>query len=434
MGKQENQVKYSLIKKIVVGITVLSLITYGTSGVFILYISDYFPSIPFEWFVAFTLGLGIVWSIILGFIAARTITKPLVELEKTVRVAATGDLRNYAAVKQTKDELSALGNAFNQMIDNLKGIVSDINSSFEITNGHVEELTLASEQSATSAENISKTIDEIAKGAERQANASMKTVDSINEVTRLAEDVNHKSNQAKENSQEMKKVINGSVQSVHSLVEGLHQIADKNKKSIEVVKKLENNASEISSITNLVGDIAEQTNLLALNASIEAARAGENGRGFAVVANEVRKLADQSAKAVQNITYLIEQIQQDVNNVVKQIADQVELATKESKRGEETRKALANVDLIVTQVVESIGRINEIIEQQTSYIQTTLAEAENVASIAEQTSAGAQEVASSTEEQTASMEEIAATAQFLKEHALRLNTTIAKFQINKNQN
>ena len=431
MENRENEVKFSLIKKVVLGIMVLSIITYGTSGIFILFVSDYFPDIPFEWFVGLTLGLGALWSVILGFIAARTITKPLVELEKTVRVAATGDLRKYALVKQTKDELSALGNAFNQMIDNLKEIVRDINNSFEITNGHVEELTLASEQSATSAENISKTIDEIAKGAERQANASMTTVDSINHVTRLAEDMSQKSNQAKDHSQEMKQVINGSVKSVHSLVEGLHQIAEKNKQSIEVVKKLENNAGEISSITNLVGDIAEQTNLLALNASIEAARAGENGRGFAVVANEVRKLADQSGKAVQNITHLIEQIQKDVNNVVKQIADQVELATKESKRGEETRKALANVDMIVTQMVNSIETINDIIEQQTSYIQETLSEAEHVATIAEETSAGAQEVASSTEEQTASMEEIAATAQFLKEHAERLNTTITKFQITK---
>lgn len=97
------------------------------------------------------------------------------------------------------------------------------------------------------------------------------------------------------------------------------------------VRRLEENANEVSSIVSLVGEIANQTNLLALNASIEAARAGEHGKGFAVVADEVRKLADESAKAVQGITGLIQNIQQEVQNVVGQIGEQVETARNQAK-------------------------------------------------------------------------------------------------------
>ena len=89
---------------------------------------------------------------------------------------------------------------------------------------------------------------------------------------------------------------------VNSLVFGIKQLAEENQQSLKTVKRLEENAKKVEQIIELVGDIAAQTNLLALNASIEAARAGEHGKGFAVVAEEVRLLADESAKAVQGIS------------------------------------------------------------------------------------------------------------------------------------
>ncbi len=98
------------------------------------------------------------------------------------------------------------------------------------------------------------------------------------------------------------------------------------------MRRLEDHAKEVGQIISLVGDIAGQTNLLALNASIEAARAGEHGKGFAVVAEEVRKLADESAKAVQGISELVQNIQHEVGNVVNQITEQVKKANDEAKK------------------------------------------------------------------------------------------------------
>jgi len=433
MQQKKKRYRFSLTKKMVFGITFLSSITYGTSAVFIIYLKEYFESFLDlqlgNGFIVATLSLGIIWSAIFGYIAAKIIIKPLIRLEESARNAATGDLTADVQVGKSDDELRALGLAFNQMLHSLRQMVKEINQNFEKTNQNVEELTQASDHAAKSAEEISTTIEEIAKGAERQAEATNQTVELVNQVNDLSADVNNKADQMKSNSDQMEKMIKESIEVIHTLVEGLHQIADTNQQSIDAVNKLEKHAEEIGTITGVVGGIAEQTNLLALNASIEAARAGEHGQGFAVVANEVRKLADQSSKAVNNISELIEQMQVEVKNVVQKIAEQVELATRESERGEGTKGTLSTMKQSVEHVVASVIEINQIIEKQNEHIQKTLNEAKNVAAIAEQTTAGAQEVASTTEDQTAFMEEVAAKAQYLKETAFHLKETIAKFRL-----
>ncbi|MFV9510397.1 methyl-accepting chemotaxis protein [Tepidibacillus sp. LV47] len=425
----ERRYRFQLTKKFVLGIVVLSTVTYGTSAFIILGLKNHVHFLSYNWFVIGTLFLGVIWSSIFGYIAARILTKPLTEIEQVAKKAAAGDLRMSVNVVKTDDELRALGLAFNQMIQNIREVVKEIHHIFELTNTHVTELNQASEQAATSAEHISQTIDEIAKGAERQAEATTTTVDSINQIHQLSEHVNQKANQTKKNSYQMKKVIEESIDAVHSLVEGLSQIANENQESIQFVRKLKQHAEEIGTITRVVGDIAEQTNLLALNASIEAARAGEHGRGFAVVADEVRKLADESRQAVQTISELIQQMQLEVGNVVNQISRQVELATRESSKGEETKIALSNVKEIVNDVVESVEHIGSLVTEQVMYIEKTKQEADHVAAIAKQTSSGSQEVAASTQEQTAAMEEIAAATQLLKEQAHQLRESILKFKI-----
>lgn len=120
---------------------------------------------------------------------------------------------------------------------------------------------------------------------------------------------------SKESAHRMEVELEGVLSRAKSLAEGIYQLRNQNETAIRFVRSLEEQASEISQITRVVGEIAEQTNLLALNASIEAARAGEQGRGFAVVAEEVRKLADQSAKAVMSISDRIEKIEQQVRLV-----------------------------------------------------------------------------------------------------------------------
>jgi len=424
------KIRFGLQKKIVLGITVLSIITYGTSFIFLTFLSDYFSAfIPPVFFQGTVLVMGIGWSAFFGWVAARILTKPIVQLQQTAEKVSTGDLRVQVEIPKSQDELRSLALAFDRMLSNLQTIVKDIEENSRETGGHVQELTQASYEVALRTEEIGATIEEIAKGAKAQSSASFTMLHSLEQLSDMVEEVNGRADQTKSLSGKMVQIIDSSSQVVTTLINGLDRMAKESRLSIGVVSKLDQQAKEIGEISKLVGSMAEQTNLLALNASIEAARAGEHGRGFAVVAGEVRKLADESRKAVQAIDHLIHEIQHEVGIVVTQIHEQVKMATTESARGEETTKALQDISESVRSVVESVNDIVKMVEDQSTNMKSTLNEAKGIAKIAEEASMGSQSVAAAAQDQTASMEEIAAAGQVLCDQAEKLHGHIQRFVV-----
>lgn len=427
---EKKKYKFSLRKKMVLGISAVALITYATSAFVIFYLSEVLGNklgVNEDIFTIITLILGIVWCAILGFIGAGLITKPLTKLEEASRKVANGDIRVNVEVTKSDDEIRALGLAYQEMVQNLRLMVSDIETNFKLTNEKVSEIKTSSQAAALQAESIGRTVDEIAVGAENSASAIQNTAESMEDVSRLADRVQDRANASKELSIEMVETLEESKQVIHSLVSGINQLAQDNQNSLTVVNRLESHAKKVGEIVSLVGDIAEQTNLLALNASIEAARAGEQGRGFAVVADEVRKLADESSKAVQGISLLIKNIQDEVANVVSQISKQVEVANKEAQKGTSTNDAIAEMAKSVNEVANAVQDITELVNRQLQAVRVTTKESQEVAAIAEETSAGTLEVSSATEQQSAVMQEIVASAEILATQASELQKTIGKF-------
>ena len=427
---EKKSYSFSIRKKLVLGISGLAIITYGTSAFFIFFLADYLQgllNVNSDLFIIITLILGVMWCGILGFLAAPLITKPLHELEDAARKAAAGDIGVDVAISKSDDEIRALGLAFNEMLTSLRHMVRDIDENFQQTNQKVAEITNASELASEKAENISRTIEEIAKGAEGSANAIQNTAESMEDVSTIATQVQDRASASKNSAEHMVEKLTDSRQVIDHLVTGIKKLAEDNQHSLTAVERLNHQAKQVEDIISLVGDIAAQTNLLALNASIEAARAGEQGKGFAVVADEVRKLADESSKAVQGITKLITDIQHEVQNVVTQITNQVKVANEQSVKGTETNQAIRLMEQSILEVSEAIHEISQLIDNQLGSIMTTTQETQEVAAIAEETSAGALEVATATDQQTTIIEEVAATAQILNGQAQKLKATIGKF-------
>lgn len=428
--EREKKYRFSLRKKLVAGISAVSIITYGTSAFFIFVLADYIPpswGISEDVFIIITLFLGWLWSGILAFLSAPLITKPLRRLERSAQKAAEGDIREDVEVTKSDDELRGLALAFNQMLQNLRIMVKDIENNFNQTNQTVDEITEKTEQASAKAESIAETVGEISAGAEQSANAIQNTAESMEDITRIAGEVQRKATNSNDSVTDMVSTLEESKKVIHSLVGGIKELEVDNQESLVAVEQLDKQAAKIGEVIDLVGDIAEQTNLLALNASIEAARAGEQGKGFAVVAEEVRKLADESASAVQNIRDLLQNIQLEVQNVVTKIENQVEVASRESKKGTETSEAFSMMEETVQTVADAVHDITKLIDEQMEAIEATSHESQEVAAIAEQTSAGAVEVTTATDAQFEVMNALVTTAKELTNQAQQLKNTIQKF-------
>ncbi|MBO1004799.1 methyl-accepting chemotaxis protein [Pseudogracilibacillus auburnensis] len=422
--------KFGLQKKLVLFTVSVAIVTYSTSAIFIQFIYPYFSEMITEQaFTLLTLLLGIFWSGVLAYFAARLIVKPLQRIEEVVIDAGEGDISKDIGVSKSNDEIESLSIAFNQMLGNLRMIVTQIEENFQETNANVVAISEKSVHTAEQAQQTAQIIEDITAGADSSAKAIQTTAESVEEINRIAIEVQEKAQESEKITKNLLSDLVESHQTVQSLVSSIETLAEENKVSLSAVNRLEENANQVEEIIHLVGNIAKQTNLLALNASIEAARAGEHGKGFAVVAEEVRKLADQSAVAVRGISELIESIQSDVKNVVSHFNIQAQSTNEGVKKGMETNEVIAQMTTTIYQSADAVMKISQLVDEQLKSVKETSAQAQEVAAIAEETSAGASEVASTSNRQAEEMEEIDQLTEKLIGQAQKLKATISRFQL-----
>jgi len=420
--------QFGLRLKLVLFVSILALITYSISFLFIEFVQPtFFPEINRKLFEVITYLLGITWSGILAAIFSVILIKPLQQLEYSAIRVAEGKIGQDVVMPKTNDEIHSVAMAFQQMVLNLRQMVESIDQNFQQTNQSIIKLSDETAVATKKADGIAGTVKHISAGAEASATAVQDTAEAIEDVRALATEVNMRAEQSATQSKDILHNLTNTTKAIETLVNSIQQIAAGNNEALESIRTLEDNAGQVERIIGLVGDIAAQTNLLALNASIEAARAGEHGKGFAVVAEEVRSLADESAKAVQGITSLIQSMQQNVEVVVKQMNQQVAFATKEAARVSETTTAVEGMSSSVHEMATSIVEISSLIEKQMHNIETTARQSQEVAAIAQETSAGAQEVSSATEEQAYAIEQVEQLAQDLKIQSEALHKMIQQF-------
>lgn len=428
----KNRYRNNLRKKLVLFTTTLAVITYTFSALFIYVLFDYiqgFLGISESVYIILVLVFGVIWSGILAFFAARIITKPLQMLERAATQAADGDLDQEITIPRSDDEIRALAIAFDTMLANIRGMVTDIDANIESSNRTVTRMKEVSEFATQNSNAISGASEDISKGAISAAEAIQQTAEAVEEATALAGEVQEKAEQSTKKSEGMLGTLTESRAIVNQLVKGIQTLANEQEVSLNDVENLKNNAVQVESIIAMVGQIAEQTNLLALNASIEAARAGENGKGFAVVAEEIRKLADESATAVQQITDLIATIQKDVTLVVEKINHHVDTANEEAKSGEQTNLVIEEMSHSVTEVASEVATIRDLVNQQLHFIQSTVKQSQEVAAIAEETSSASEEVSAAVIEQANTIKDVENLANELEEQAQGLSEQINRFKV-----
>lgn len=271
---------------------------------------------------------------------------------------------DFVGFKGTTDELNVFANKFNEISENLKAATEEINSIVEqVSQGAVNQ-------------------------AEETENAAYKLNDSINSLN----DIANKENEGKNKLESAVERIKSGYEHLNSTSNNLNNVMDQFSLVKEKGLELQNKAKDVTEIVETVENIAEQTNLLALNASIEASRAGEYGRGFTVVAMEIRKLAEGSKEAVNNINNILKSFASEIDELVSSIEEQYKVLENESTSlnslSSETRKTVDTVKNVSDLIIELINRLNK----NTEYMNDVSNNIESLAAIAEENSASSEEV------------------------------------------
>lgn len=371
------------------------------------------------------------FGIAITYILGASITKPIIKIKEGAESIAKLNLQDHLDGKLMikKDEIGAMGKALHQIIESFRKVMEEINQSAVEVFESSKVLSDMASQSASTSDEVSRTMEQIAQGASSQAKS---TEEGAQKAIALGKLIDH--------DFRLMGNLNQATQIVSGLVEeGLREISvlsvisrestAETQQVHEDIIRTNASADEIGEASSVIASIADQTNLLALNAAIEAARAGEAGKGFAVVADEIRKLAEQSSASTKRIDDVVQVLQNnakasvDVMEKVKiTLVKQEEIVAKAGKKYEE----IANSMRLTQEAVELMNQSTKSIDQIKEEIMDTL---EQLASIAEENAASTEQVSSSMEEQVASVEEISSASVGMSKLSEQLQELLAQFQL-----
>jgi methyl-accepting chemotaxis protein len=324
--------------------------------------------------IAATFVLTIVLLVILTFYLNRIVIVPLVGLVGSSQRIADGDLTVRLDTGRG-DEIGAVMRAMHEMAAKLGSIIGGVRSASDTIGEAARQMSVATNQVSTA--------------TEAQAQASAASAAALEEVTVSINEVSTLAGETEASSQKTSRLTEESVAAIRAAVDEIESMAGAIGASSEQVAGLVKRSEEVGGIAGVIREIADQTNLLALNAAIEAARAGEQGRGFAVVADEVRKLAERTAKATHEIAQVIGQIQ------------------------DETRQTVSSMEAVAPKIQHGLAKVSAV----SGMLDTISAEATD-------SRTRALEVANATREQAAAANEVAKNVEHVAQMTEETNTTM----------
>ncbi|MFK2825383.1 methyl-accepting chemotaxis protein [Bacillus sp. B190/17] len=379
--------------------------------------------------IAITIAAATIIGLAVIILFTRSLTKPLHLVTEHANRLADGDLTVEALRIKNKDEIGTLAKGFNMMAANMREIILAVEQSIRQVGDSSQNLSAIAEETSASSEEVGSAIHEIASGAAKQAEdaeaSNLKMIDftaQMEAVQRQNEKMTEKSKAASEASQ-------AGLEQVNSLQLKSEETNQLTQSVAEVMTRLSDRVKEIESVIAVIHAISDQTDLLALNASIEAARAGEHGKGFSVVAEEVRKLAEQSAKATGEVQQTLTGIIQETEKASKAIELNQTLTAEQTKAVTETEQAFQLIAASIEDIVSSIHEVGSEMKAMGSHKEEVLQSIESIAAVAEQSAASTEEVTASMEEQLRAIAAIADSAEQLNEAGEELKQKISKLRL-----
>ncbi|MFS1517082.1 methyl-accepting chemotaxis protein [Bacillus sp. SM2101] len=373
------------------------------------------------------IGGAIIGSLI-SFLNYQKFFRPMTMIIKHTNRLAEGDLTSRLDENRT-GSLKPIAISINEMSDEWHQLITKVYDVSIQVSERSQELSSSTEMNNRATEQIALALQGVASGTDNQLSKTASTSQFMSDISSGINQVASSIQSVARLTETTNKQANLGTEAVTKTAAQMTQIQQQAAFASEIVNKFGEKSKAIGKIVTLITEIAEQTNLLALNAAIEAARAGEHGKGFAVVADEVRKLAEQSGSATEDIRKLIEEIQFEADKAVQSMIEGKTDVTNGLSLINQTGQAFNEIAKMIEEIATQSTEVSTTVEHVNASANNIVVASEEIVNIAEQSSANTQNVAALTEEQSATMEDISHATVVLANTAAELQAMVGRFKV-----
>ncbi|MCR8844944.1 methyl-accepting chemotaxis protein [Paenibacillus sp. SC116] len=372
-----------------------------------------------------------VIAILAALIVANAITKPINAAVQYLKQIGSGNLliEIPEGMLKKRGEVGEMVRAIKSMKQDVQQMIGGISTSGQIVSHSATNLQDSMDQTQKASSLITESIIQLASASSEEANNVMEGSEKVEELGGAIDQVTASASEILEIARRTAELNQRGIYIVQELVGKFNSTQKSSEETAHAVNQVSASAGEISSILTTIVEISRQTNLLALNASIEASRAGEHGRGFSVVAAEIRKLAEQSANAANNIGNIISNVNGQVGAAVQAIGTSRELFMDQETAVRETESIFNDIKISVDNQMNMTTDVDDHIKLMIEKRYELSDVFTNISAITEENAAITQDVSAAAEEQLATIDDVAGYLTQLKGLSEDLQENIKKFTI-----